>query len=122
LATASGTPCDDDLDRPRGGRDQIVTVEGSACGAVPPSPVAGSLTGACAGCQDARLSSVTCARWDASGRSERSGECETLVRMAGSFIAGLELVGAIDQYVDSTDMTDRNAVRWRRQYISGPPM
>jgi len=28
---------------------------------------------------------------DASGRSERSGECETLVRMAGSFIAGLEL-------------------------------
>ena len=37
--------------------------DGSACGAVPPSPVAGSLTGACAGCQDARLSSVTCARW-----------------------------------------------------------
>lgn len=37
-------------------------------------------------------------------------------------IRALPPVGAIDQYVDSTDMTDRNTARWRRQYIAGPPM
>lgn len=42
--------------------------------------------------------------------------------VASPQIKALPRVGAIDQYVDSTDMTDRNAVRWRRQYISGPPM
>ena len=35
-------------------------------------------------------------------------------------IRGLPRVGAIDQYVDSTDMTDREAAEVRRQYISGP--
>ncbi len=35
-------------------------------------------------------------------------------------IKALPRVGAIDQYVDSTDMTDREAAQVRRHYISGP--
>ncbi len=35
-------------------------------------------------------------------------------------IKALPRVGAIDQYVDSTDMTDREAAEVRRQYINGP--
>ena len=37
-------------------------------------------------------------------------------------IRALPRVGAIDQYVDSTDMTDRTAAQPRRRYISGPKM
>lgn len=35
-------------------------------------------------------------------------------------IRTLPPVGAIDQYVDSSDMTDREAAQVRRQYINGP--
>ncbi len=35
-------------------------------------------------------------------------------------VRGLALVGAIDQYVDSTAMTDHNHVAVRSGYIAGP--
>lgn len=35
-------------------------------------------------------------------------------------IKALPRVGAIDQYVDSSDMTDREAAQIRRHYINGP--
>ena len=40
--------------------------------------------------------------------------------MTDRSLAALPLVGAIDQYVDSTDLLDRTAAEDRRVYVSGP--
>ena len=45
-----------------------------------------------------------------------------LATVADPAIRTLPPVGAVDQYVDSTDLTDHNHAARRRRYLTGPPL